>query len=92
MSVPVAEAAPEPVAEPEVPAEDVAASAPLPDEPPVPGDEGEKDDEAADNDSDVIMVTPIAVAPVDVLSQNREDMQQQSADMQSEPTETGEEQ
>lgn len=93
VSVPVAEAAPEPVAEPEVPAEDGADSAPLPDEPPVPGDEGEKDDEAAsDDDSDVIMVTPIAVAPVDVLSQNREDMQQQSADMQSEPTETGEEQ
>ena len=92
VSVPVAPVASEPVAEPEVPAEDVVASAPLPDEPPVPGDEGEKDDEAADNDSDVIMVTPIAVAPVDVLSQNREDMQQQSADMQSEPTETGEEQ
>lgn len=92
VSVPVAEAAPEPVAEPEAPVEDVAASDPEPDEPPVPGDEGEKDDEAADDDSDVIMVTPIAVAPVDVLSQNREDMQQQSADMQSEPTETGEEQ
>ena len=92
VSVPVAEAAPEPAAEPEAPAEDVAASNPEPDEPPVPGAEGEKDDEAADDDSDVIMVTPIAVAPVDVLSQNREDMQQQSADMQSEPSETGEEQ
>ena len=92
VSVPVAEAAPEPAAEPEAPAEDVAASNPEPDEPPVPGAEGEKDDEAADDDSDVIMVTPIAVAPVDVLSQNREDMQQQSADMQSEPSETSEEQ
>lgn len=92
VSVPVAEAAPEPVAEPEAPAEDVADSDPLPDEPPVPGTEDEKDGEAADEDSDVIMVTPIAVAPVDVLSQNREDMQQQSADMQSEPSETSEEQ
>lgn len=92
VAAPQAEVAPEPVAEPEVPAEDAADSDPLPDEPPVPGTEDEKDGEAADEDSDVIMVTPIAVAPVDVLSQNREDMQQQSADMQSEPTETGEEQ
>lgn len=93
VAAPQAEVAPEPAAEPEVPAEDAADSDPLPDEPPVPGDEDKKDDEAAsDYDSDVIMVTPIAVAPVDVLSQNREDMQQQSADMQSEPTETGEEQ
>lgn len=92
VSAPQAEAAPEPVAEPEVPAEDAADSDPLPDEPPVPGTEDEKDGEAADEDSDVIMVTPIAVAPVDVLSQNREDMQQQSADMQSEPSETSEEQ
>lgn len=92
VSAPQAEAAPEPVAEPEAPAEDATDSDPLPDEPPVPGTEDEKDDEAADEDSDVIMVTPIAVAPVDVLSQNREDMQQQSADMQSEPSETSEEQ
>lgn len=92
VSAPQAEVAPEPVAEPEVPAEDAADSDPLPDEPPVPGTEDEKDGEAADEDSDVIMVTPIAVAPVDVLSQNREDMQQQSADMQSEPSETSEEQ
>lgn len=92
VAAPQAEVASEPATEPEVPAEDAADSDPEPDEPPVPGDEGEKDDEAADDDSDVIMVTPIAVAPVDVLSQNREDMQQQSADMQSEPTETGEEQ
>lgn len=92
VSAPQAEVAPEPVAEPEVPAEDAADSDPLPDEPPVPGDEDKKDDEAVDDDSDVIMVTPIAVAPVDVLSQNREDMQQQSADMQSEPSETSEEQ
>lgn len=92
VSAPQAEVAPEPVAEPEVPAEDAADSDPLPDEPPVPGTEDEKDDEAADEDSDVIMVTPIAVAPVDVLSQNREDMQQQPADMQSEPSETSEEQ
>lgn len=93
VSAPQAEVASEPAAEPEAPAEDGADSAPLPDEPPVPGDEDKKDDEpASDDDSDVIMVTPIAVAPVDVLSQNREDMQQQSADMQSEPTETGEEQ
>lgn len=92
VSAPQAEAAPEPVAEPEVPAEDAVDSDPLPDEPPVPGTEDEKDGEAADGDSDVIMVTPIAVAPVDVLSQNREDMQQQSADMQSEPSETSEEQ
>lgn len=93
VSAPQAEVAPEPAAEPEAPAEDAADSDPLPDEPPVPGDEDKKDDEAAsDDDSDVIMVTPIAVAPVDVLSQNREDMQQQSADMQSEPSETGEEQ
>lgn len=92
VSTPQAETAPEPVAEPEVPAEDAADSDPLTDEPPVPGTEDEKDGEAADEDSDVIMVTPIAVAPVDVLSQNREDMQQQSADMQSEPSETSEEQ
>lgn len=93
VSVPVAEVASEPAAEPEAPAEDAVDSDPLPAEPPVPGTEDKKDDEAAsDDDSDVIMVTPIAVAPVDVLSQNREDMQQQSADMQSEPTETGEEQ
>lgn len=92
VAAPQAEVAPEPVAEPEVPAEDAADSDPLPDEPPVPGTEDEKDGEAADEDSDVIMVTPIAVAPVDVLSQNREDMQQQSADMQSEPSETSEEQ
>ena len=92
VAAPQAEVAPEPVAEPEVPAEDAADSDPLPDEPPVPGAEDEKDGEAADEDSDVIMVTPIAVAPVDVLSQNREDMQQQSADMQSEPSETSEEQ
>lgn len=91
-SAPVAEAATEPTSEPEAPAEDPADSDPLPDEPPVPGAEDEKDDEAAGEDSDVIMVTPIAVAPVDVLSQNREDMQQQSADMQSEPSETSEEQ
>lgn len=77
-SAPVAEAAPEPAheAEPEAPAEDAADSDRLPDEPPVPGAEGEKNEEAADDDSDVIMVTPIAVAPVDVLSQNREDIQQ----------------
>lgn len=87
-SAPAAEAAPEP----EAPAEDAAVAVAAPDEPPVPGTEDEKDDEAADDDSDVIMVTPIAVAPVDVLSQNREDIQQQPADMQSEPTETGEEQ
>ena len=92
VAAPQAEVAPEPAAEPEAPAEDAADSDPLPDEPPVPGDEDKKDDEAVDDDSDVIMVTPIAVAPVDVLSQNREDMQQQSADMQSEPSETGEEQ
>lgn len=92
VSAPQAEVAPEPVAEPEAPAEDAADSDPLPDEPPVPGTEDEKGDEAADEASDVIMVTPIAVAPVDVLSQNREDMQQQSADMQSEPTESDEEQ
>lgn len=87
-SAPAAEAA----SEPEAPAEDAAVAVAAPDEPPVPGTEDEKDDEAADDDSDVIMVTPIAVAPVDVLSQNREDIQQQPADMQSEPTETGEEQ
>lgn len=92
VAAPQAEVAPEPAAEPEAPAEDAADSDPLPDEPPVPGDEDKKDDEAVDDDSDVIMVTPIAVAPVDVLSQNREDMQQQSADMQSEPSETSEEQ
>lgn len=92
VAAPQAEVASEPAAEPEAPAEDAADPDPLPDEPPVPGDEDKKDDEAVDDDSDVIMVTPIAVAPVDVLSQNREDMQQQSADMQSEPTETGEEQ
>lgn len=89
---PAAEATPEPAPEPEAPAEDAAVAAAAPDEPPVPGAEVEKDEEAADDDSDVIMVTPIAVAPVDVLSQNREDIQQQPADMQSEPTETGEEQ
>lgn len=87
-SAPAAEAAPEP----EAPAEDAAVAVAAPDEPPVPGTEDEKDAGAADDDSDVIMVTPIAVAPVDVLSQNREDIQQQPADMQSEPTETGEEQ
>lgn len=87
---PAAEAAPE--LEPEAPAGDGAVAVAAPDEPPVPGTEDEKDDEAADDDSDVIMVTPIAVAPVDVLSQNREDIQQQPAEMQSEPTETGEEQ
>lgn len=92
VAAPQAEVASEPAAEPEAPAEDAADSDPLPDEPPVPGDEDKKDDEAVDDDSDVIMVTPIAVAPVDVLSQNREDMQQQSADMQSEPSETSEEQ
>lgn len=92
VSAPAAEAAPEPAPEPEAPAEDAAVAAAAPDEPPVPGAEVEKDEEAADDDSDVIMVTPIAVAPVDVLSQNREDIQQQPADMQSEPTETGEEQ
>lgn len=89
VSAPAAEAAPEP--EPEAPAEDAAVAAATPDEPPVPG-AGDEKDEDADDDSDVIMVTPIAVAPVDVLSQNREDIQQQPADMQSEPTETGEEQ
>lgn len=87
-SAPAAEAA----SEPEAPAEDAAVAVAAPDEPPVPGTEDKKDDEAADDDSDVVMVTPIAVAPVDVLSQNREDIQQQPADMQSEPTETGEEQ
>lgn len=92
VAAPQAEVASEPAAEPEAPAEDAADSDLLPDEPPVPGDEDKKDDEAVDDDSDVIMVTPIAVAPVDVLSQNREDMQQQSADMQSEPSETSEEQ
>lgn len=92
VAAPQAEEASEPATEPEAPAEDAADSDPLPDEPPVPGTEDEKDGEAADEDSDVIMVTPIAVAPVDVLSQNREDMQQQSADMQSEPSETSEEQ
>ena len=90
VSAPAAEAAPEP--EPEAPAGDGAVAAAAPDEPPVPGAGDEKDEEAADDNSDVIMVTPIAVAPVDVLSQNREDIQQQPADMQSEPTETGEEQ
>lgn len=88
---PAAEAAPEPAPASEAPAEDAAVAAAEPDEPPVPGDEDEKDEDA-DDDSGVIMVTPIAVAPVDVLSQNREDIQQQPADMQSAPTETGEEQ
>lgn len=92
VSAPAAEAVSEPSAESEATAEDGAVAAAAPDEPPVPGAGEKKDEEAADDDSDVIMVTPIAVAPVDVLSQNREDIQQQPADMQSEPTETGEEQ
>lgn len=92
VSAPAAEAVSEPSAESEATAEDGAVAAAAPDEPPVPGAGDKKDEEAADDDSDVIMVTPIAVAPVDVLSQNREDIQQQPADMQSEPTETGEEQ
>lgn len=94
VAAPAVETAPEDELE-DSPASDSAPADPdpLPEEPPVPGAEDEEDDQTdADDDSDVIMVTPIAVAPVDVLSQNREDMQQQSADMQSEPTETGEEQ